>query len=1632
MYSLINQRLLKLLGEGGTPLANTSVTLVGQDNPGATTDSAGLVDCPETGTTLHVRVAGYNDYICSQKMLAERQKVIQLVKTGSADKPYISSVHLYPAMNSGGVWKDAKVDELKIAEGSYDGFEVEITAVWPSGVPTGIYLGQSSKKIGTSLAPGVATLGKTDIGKTTLPDGSSFTYYTWSYTIQPGRHFTEKEPIYAYTRNVFGDNGDSYLTKINIINSRGNTGGSSSQLPAKLPLGKGSSSLVSLPDAAGLLKNTKVGFDLGAVDVSFSIDHERNVKAAIGVSPSKLVKDKKLFEDKETWYHYTDGLKKLKGHYNKSDQLKDFRKLVEKFQGQKYTGKTFFEASIDFEVLGYAEWHIDDDGNWIFKEGYFGAGVKGGAEKTFRGVVGPAVPYYWEFGVELALSLGAELKAAAQGASNPINFNLKLDFEVELKVGGGIGWPKLASAGLYGKVKPGLEIWFQDEITKVKLNASLGVKVTLTPFIKIEHDFLKTENPPTWTWEQGQYKGFGFGSQSLAPQSLQPDYLDFSEASPAPRDYLSRMRFVGNQTGNSIMMQAVVTGAQVKTVDESIYEDSRQKLVRLDNGTKLLFWLRDKAERSDLNRTMLVYSVYNDASSAWSLPVPVADDGTADFYPDIKTDGTRIYAVWHNQSAVLPEGASLADAMAQGEIYAAVYENGAFGPQQRLTNNSTLDTFPMLAVGSQMVKAVWVNNSANDLLGLTGKNNTILYSDLTNGTWGAATVLASGLGAVHNLDATINNGKLYVAYGLDMDNDYSDLSDLEVFQLRVEGGTISTTRLTDDDVMDCAPQYGVIGGQTQLLWYSEGNLKVMEDLDSPVVFDLFPEPNGIVDTFTIGQSTASTNYIIWPQAEGEHQVLYTAVYDGIQWSQPVRVGEVGKKTIRPTAVVEPNGKIFVAYNEIEQLQEGNEEFSWLTDGDASLRVLQADQGADLSISDENLFIDYYQIIPGDVLPLDLVLTNNGTITVQRADIYIGNEFYKTVPISLLPGQSLPLTIDYIVPEAVQKTTLQITAQPNNGGSGATIDENPADNSVTIQYGYAELAVTEVKIEDIDTSRLLTAMVENLSYAPAGAFTVNIRENSEDGPVVFTVSKAGLPIGGRLPLSYSINKRNVQYDENGMKKYFVEIVTSIEEYMTVNNVRDAFFLQEDNDGISAQVLRVDCENNRINVYGAEYNNALDPHDFAVTVDVLDAQGGVLASATKDFAIAAKGHITIDEWFNVSDISAVAHARIQLRSKKAFSDFEPTTLIINAQTDATVGANALGLTKLFRFVPATDGVYQLLSTGDSDAHGYLYDAQGKQLAEADDGGAGGNFRLSYALYAGQTYYYKAAAYNATDFSGITGKIHAPGAASVALTRTGNIVNRTVTYNFSANGGTSATVATATVAQGTNIDLSPTATKAGWRFIGWNTNQSAATALSNLQMGSVNVTLYAIFQREITVTFIDYNGTEKTTRTYDATVFNNGSGGVVLSPAQNACTGWTARGWATERTADAAVVAIGSIEIPVSGATTFYGIYESTVTLSYTNTTANPASQSGVRRFNSYDNAQIINPILSLAAIPPRSGYSAVAWAVGNANGERHNPGGAIQIAANTTMYAMGISTTVRVHSWHMTMMAQATDSSVLSIS
>ena len=102
------------------------------------------------------------------------------------------------------------------------------------------------------------------------------------------------------------------------------------------------------------------------------------------------------------------------------------------------------------------------------------------------------------------------------------------------------------------------------------------------------------------------------------------------------------------------------------------------------------------------------------------------------------------------------------------------------------------------------------------------------------------------------------------------------------------------------------------------------------------------------------------------------------------------------------------------------------------------------------------------------------------------------------------------------------------------------------------------------------------------------------------------------------------------------------------------------------------------------------------------------------------------------------------------------------------------------------------------------------------------------------------------------------------TVTLYAVWKIDTHTVTYN--ANGG-STTATTKSVEYGKPIDLTPTASKTGYTFIGWSTTSTGKIPKESLTMGTSNVTLYAVYTTKVSdVENHEYPSYSATTATDD----------------------------------------------------------------------------------------------------------------------------------------------------------------------
>ena len=157
---------------------------------------------------------------------------------------------------------------------------------------------------------------------------------------------------------------------------------------------------------------------------------------------------------------------------------------------------------------------------------------------------------------------------------------------------------------------------------------------------------------------------------------------------------------------------------------------------------------------------------------------------------------------------------------------------------------------------------------------------------------------------------------------------------------------------------------------------------------------------------------------------------------------------------------------------------------------------------------------------------------------------------------------------------------------------------------------------------------------------------------------------------------------------------------------------------------------------------------------------------------------------------------------------YAVWEQTAIsVVRGAINTTTDIMFPGCGKYYKLTPNMTTFYCFRSTGDLDTKIYIYDAQGNQLANNDDGGSGRNFQLTHQLTAGATYYIYAALYDNSGTGSFTTEIY-KGCIVNYDTNGGNERFESEYYYFYYYN---------TKNDWSNVSVP---TRSGYRFVGWNT--------------------------------------------------------------------------------------------------------------------------------------------------------------------------------------------------------------------
>lgn len=1111
--------------------------LVTVDGKTYTADENGMVEVQTYGTyEVKVTVPGYYPNSLTYELAANSSRIIYMEKDPGGSLPYVTGVSMTDPMTYG---VDVRNQALHFASGSPLKTHVMLSGDW-NGHGAGVFrIFQGSNVLEPDAYIDIAPFGM----------------------FAPGQVFKPNKQVKL--QMIAADGARSavvplniYIREVKVVSGSGAAG-----------LKEGSGELAWMADQNVASKSDEFslmfnkGFtlktDLVPIEISKSNNEDGTytwrltvgfVKGEGKYNIANMEKEElKDFKYQNAWTDLVEEIDKLKDAKN----FKSYFKTLKDKYGSKWK-TTKIKASFDVEsnVVGYAEWSFDQAGKQIGAAGSLAADASGKAVvgKTFITPVG--IPVYIEgsFGASIGANMGIGLEKQNNEMKVVPTYNgIELTLP-EFSIGGGVGVRGVATAGVEGKGGINMELFkFPGSKGDFKLDGSIKVKVVFVV---------------DWSWKFG---GLTVPMWNTTQKNLNAQMraaLGEPTITLTSRDYLA-----GASRWNDQGLSAVVKGdnTSLTQLQRGVMPDALPKLYQVGDDLVLLY-LEDNAARQTGNHTRLVYSMYN--NGRWTAPVAVWESDSADFFFDGVVVGDELHVVWQKSASAVSETdpMELLDEVAENsEICYAVWssDRAAFGAQQYLTKNSTLDMMPCIAAKGEELSVVWVVNDANNMLGTDG-NYLIKSVSIRNGRPGKVQTMHKTSEYIVELSAGISDGKLQVLYLALDENDEARLYHVTGHGAKKLAGGVQPV--------------GLMFEEGRFLWQSEGTL-----------YRYTPSSNKVSVLLQNAEKTVASNYqyvnngktasVVWHEDMDEGGTVFKAsVYESKKWSAPVTLVELPDTNVSFSDVMlSDDGTYIMALNQAEY-----------NSGDIEATALSIVKVKPMA----NVSLDYASLSAPDwenqKQTLNLLVTNDSaeTISAIRAKVYSGQKVLldKNLSVDLKPGETEVVTsaLDLSIIDTVMDARVEISVSN---------DSDPSDNHQTIVLGHTDAALC-VDAYEKNNDIMFVFTVGNSSNTKANA-ALSIIEDKEDGIVIDVKNIGVIDNSEYVQYLYTLDKDEIDFDDDGLKTYFFKLDLLEADWNEKNNLRTytvsktpddhshecevvAFLWSEDYSACDAMVRCTDCE------------------------------------------------------------------------------------------------------------------------------------------------------------------------------------------------------------------------------------------------------------------------------------------------------------------------------------------------------------------------------------------------------------------------------------------------------------------------
>jgi len=877
--------------------------------------------------------------------------------------------------------------------------------------------------------------------------------------------------LWSYAGEVTAGVGDnlSQATEPPVVSDRDESLGTVTK-GADLSLGSNKSGKLSAEVSEFFPANWSLGTSVFPVTLSqkTKADGSYSVKMAIGVGKTNML------DSKTEWSRY-------KQVVNDAEKYASLTGLLYRYAPVKRSTYSVskFNKMPSLSAVGYMEQEYDKYGNLISSTGKIAPELawKASVNWQFASPIGP-----WYASLAGGGKIAGELGPKYTFSTKKWTLDGKLSLKPEISLEGGYGINKIITAGVGGKLSGDLQLLPKSSCSAT---ASAYIHLYCAFLVDWQHD-LKSATFKLWSNpNKFNQKNDGW-TCSLIDDSFAEKTSAWSHKSASqPIAKLKQNGQTDSMTESTLQRGILISSLPV---------------IKEINGTKVMIFQGYDSERSELNRTVLQYSVCKNGS--WTEPKAVLDNGYADMYADMAVADGKLVLAWQKEKSEIEgsvsDGANtiLNDVAKKSEIWTAVFDeaSGTFKQTTQLTNNDKPDMMPKVSEGSDGAAVTWLRSSSEDYVENEG-TTTICRQTL-------------GSSKAQEIASTMKEVKEYAVYEEDGTNH-------AVYLTEDENGESQICDEADKTLISSGEDEGIIAGlqyaNGKLLYNRNGKMYELKDGEGTELTD---DENSIPSS-AIYCKNGDYEGFVWianDDETGEGSIKVSMkTEDG--FSEPVTVYTGKDKRIQYLSpVLESDGQWEFAANVLNQSTNLNE-----------LLVISKTPQTELTLAGAS--IDEYDV-EDDLTAVHYYATNTELTPIDELTVKIqledGTEIEKTISQTVQPGETVSGTAYMDLSDVTNPQTASVYVY----AKGQT---DLTKNQVSVSVGKSDIRLTN-SVEEKGSQAVITATLENVSDRTATT-TLKLYSDEKKSKQLYTSEEISVEPWKRVTKTITVNKSDLSYNAN---------------------------------------------------------------------------------------------------------------------------------------------------------------------------------------------------------------------------------------------------------------------------------------------------------------------------------------------------------------------------------------------------------------------------------------------------------------------------------------------------------------------